>query len=209
MRFPVVLFDLDGTVVDSGGIILASMRHATRTVLAREYTDVELMAKVGGPGLEAQMLAFGPEQVEELVRVYREHNESIHDELESCPGMEDVLATLHEQGRRLGIVTAKRHRTVQLAFEHLPLSHYFDTIVAGDDTKVHKPNPEPLLLALERLAATPDEAVYVGDSPYDMQAAKAAGIHAIGVTWGKIHDRAALTDADVVVDDAQELLGAL
>ena len=209
MRFPVVLFDFDGTIVDSGGIILASMRHATRTVLEREYTDVELMANVGGPGLEAQMHAFAPGQVEELVRVYREHNESIHDALESCPGMESVLATLQAQGRRLGIVTAKRHRTVQLAFEHLPLAHYFDAIVAGDDTRRHKPNPDPVLLALERLAATPDEAVYVGDSPYDMQAAKAAGVHAIGVTWGKIHSREALSDADVVVDTAEELLADL
>jgi pyrophosphatase PpaX len=209
LRFPVVLFDFDGTVVDSGGIILASMRHATRLVLERDYTDRELMANVGGPGLEAQMLVFAPDRVDELVRVYREHNESIHDALESCSGMEDVLETLHEQGRRLGIVTAKRHRTVQLAFEHLPLEHYFDTIVAGDDTRVHKPHPDPLLLALERLAATPDEAAYVGDSPYDMQAAKAAGVHAIGVTWGKIHDRAALSDADVVVETAEELLAAL
>jgi pyrophosphatase PpaX len=209
LRFPVVLFDFDGTIVDSGGIILASMRHATRTVLAREYTDRDLMANVGGPGLEAQMVAIAPDQAEELVRVYREHNESIHDELESCAGMEGVLDTLQAQGRRLGIVTAKRHKTVQLAFEHLPLAHYFDTIVAGDDTRLHKPHPDPLLLALERLAATADEAAYVGDSPYDMQAAKAAGVRAIGVTWGKIHDRAALRDADVVVETAEELLAAL
>jgi pyrophosphatase PpaX len=209
LRFPVVLFDFDGTIVDSGGIILASMRHATRTVLARDYTDHELMANVGGPGLEAQMLAIAPDQAEELVRVYREHNEAIHDELESCPGMEDALQTLQEQGRRLGIVTAKRHRTVQLAFEHLPLSQYFDTIVAGDDTRVHKPHPDPILLALERLAATPDEAAYVGDSPYDMQAAQAASVHAIGVTWGKIHHAERLSDADVVVDTTEELLAAL
>ena len=209
MRFPVVLFDFDGTIVDSGGIILASMRHATRTVLSRDYTDRELMANVGGPGLEAQMLAIAPERAEELVRVYREHNEAIHDELQSCAGMEDVLETLHEQGRRLGIVTAKRRRTVELAFEHLPLAHYFDTVVAGDDTRVHKPHPDPILLALERLAATPDEAVYIGDSPYDVQAGKAAGVFAIGVTWGKIHDSHALADADVVVNTPEELLAQL
>ena len=83
VRFPVVLFDLDGTVVDSGGIILASMRHATRTVLGREIPDEALMATVGGPGLEAQMREFGGEsQVEELVRVYRAHNEPLHSEPE-------------------------------------------------------------------------------------------------------------------------------
>jgi pyrophosphatase PpaX len=209
LRFPVVLFDFDGTIVDSGGIILASMRHATRTVLAREYTDTELMGNVGGPGLEAQMLALAPDRADELVRVYREHNEAIHDELEACRGMEGLLDTLRAQGRRLGIVTAKRHRTVQLAFEHLPLAHYFDTVVAGDDTERHKPFPDPLLLGLERLAAAPGEAAYVGDSPYDMQAAKAAGVRAIGVTWGKIHSRQALRDADVIVDTTEELLAAL
>jgi pyrophosphatase PpaX len=209
VRFPVVLFDFDGTVVDSGGIILASMRHATRTVLAREYSDEELMANVGGPGLDAQMVAIAPEHADELVRVYREHNEAIHDELESCAGMEDVLATLRAEGRRLGLVTAKRGKTVDLAFRYLPLEPYFDTIVVSEDTERHKPNPDPLLLGAERLGAEPGETAYVGDSPYDMRAAKAAGMTAIGVTWGKIHDRAALADADVVVDTPEELLAEL
>src|SRR5712692_8146559 len=112
MRFSVVLFDLDGTVVDSGGIILASMRNATRTVLRREISDEELLAAVGGPALEAQMSAFAPERVDELVRVYREHNEPLHDELECCAGMDDVLVRLKGEGRRLGVVSAKRRRTV-------------------------------------------------------------------------------------------------
>jgi pyrophosphatase PpaX len=204
-----VLFDLDGTVVDSGGIILASMRHATRTVLAREFTDAELLARVGGPGLEAQFEALDDSRVEELVSVYRAHNEALHDTLESCVGMEDALAALTHQGRRLGVVTAKRRETVELAFARLPIAHHFDVLVGGDETVLHKPHPEPLLLALERLAASPDDAAYVGDSPFDMQAAKAAGIYAIGVTWGRIHDRDALQDADVIVDTAEELLAEL
>ena len=108
MRFETVLFDLDGTVVDSGAIILASMRHATREVLGRDYSDEELLQTVGGPGLEAQMRALAPDQVERLVDVYRAHNEPLHDDLEACAGMEDVLVRLHEEGRRLGVVTAKR-----------------------------------------------------------------------------------------------------
>src|SRR6201989_3467138 len=116
MRFPVVLFDLDGTVVDSGAIILASMRHATREVLGEEYSDAELLQAVGGPGLGAQMAVFAPDRVEELVRVYRAHNEPLHDELEACLGMEDVLVRLRDDGRRLGIVTAKRRKTGGVAF---------------------------------------------------------------------------------------------
>ena len=208
VRFPVVLFDLDGTVVDSGSIILASMRHATREVLGQEYGDDELLQAVGGPGLEAQFAVFAPDQVDELVRVYRAHNEPLHDELEACAGMEDVLVRLHAEGRRLGVVTAKRRSTVELAFARVPLAHLFETIVGGDETERHKPDPEPLLLAAERMGADPAETAYVGDSPFDVLAAKAAGMYAIAVTWGRIHDRAKLEQAgpDAIIDTAAELL---
>ncbi len=211
MRHPVVLFDLDGTVIDSGAIILASMRHATREVLGREYSDAELMATVGGPGLEAQMRALDPDRVDELVRVYREHNEPLHDELECCAGMDDVLVRLREDGRRLGIVTAKRRSTVELAFRTLPLEHLFEVIVGGDETARHKPDPEPLLLAAERLGVAPNECAYVGDSPFDIRAAKTAGMFAVAVTWGRIHDRAKLEpeEPNAIVDDAAELLAVL
>jgi pyrophosphatase PpaX len=211
MRYPTVLFDLDGTVVDSGSIILASMRHATREVLGRDFGDEQLMAAVGGPGLEAQMHALAPDRVPELVRVYREHNEPLHDELVCCPGMDDLLVRLKEEGRRLGIVTAKRRVTVELAFARVPLGHLFETVVGGDETKRHKPDPEPLLLAASRLGASPRECAYVGDSPFDVRAAKAAGMGAVAVTWGGIHARERLEqeDPDSLVATAEELLGVL
>jgi pyrophosphatase PpaX len=206
VRYPVVLFDLDGTVIDSGAIILASMRHAAETVVGGEYEDADLLKAVGGPGLEAQMMALDPDRAEELVRVYREHNEALHETLECCAGMDEVLATLKDRGHRLGIVTAKRRLTVDLAFARLPIEQLFETVVGGDETMHHKPHPEPLLLALERLGASPQDAVYVGDSPFDMEAAKAAGLYAIGVSWGKIHSADKLIQADVIVDRAEELL---
>jgi len=211
VRFPTVLFDLDGTVVDSGGIILASMRHATREVLGREYSDEELMKTVGGPGLEAQMVAIDPDRAVELVDVYRAHNIPLHDELEACIGMEDVLARLHDEGRRLGVVTAKRRDTAELAFATVPLGHLFEVIVGGDETERHKPDPEPLLLGASRLGADPAQTAYVGDSPFDVLAAKAAGMYAVAVTWGRIHDRSKLETAepDVIVDTAEELLAVL
>ena len=211
MRFSVVLFDLDGTVIDSGAIILASMRHAAKEVLGAEPPDELLMAAVGGPGLEAQMHALAPDRVEELVNVYRAHNEPLHDELVCCTGMEDVLVRLKEEGRRLGIVTAKRRATVDLAFNVLPLRHLFDTIVGGDETERHKPDPAPLLLAAERLNAEPAQCAYVGDSPFDIRAAKAAGMHAVAVTWGGIHDRSKLVaeKPDEIVDTAESLYGVL
>jgi pyrophosphatase PpaX len=211
VRFETVLFDLDGTVVDSGGIILASMRHATREVLGRDYSDEELLQTVGGPGLEAQMRALGPDQVERLVDAYRAHNEPLHDGLEACAGMEDVLVRLHAERRQLGVVTAKRRRTVELAFARVPLEHLFETIVGGDETEGQKPDPEPLLLAAERLGADPARTAYVGDSPFDIRAAKAAGMFAVAVTWGRIHDRARLEaeQPDAIVDTAEELYAVL
>ncbi len=211
MRFPTVLFDLDGTVVDSGAIILASMRHATREVLGREYTDAELMKTVGGPGLEAQMVAIDPDRATELVDVYRAHNIPLHDELEACVGIGDVLERLHAEGRQLGIVTAKRRDTAELAFTVVPLGHLFAVIVGGDETERHKPDPEPLLLGAERLGADPAKTAYVGDSPFDIRAAKAASMFAVAVTWGRIHDRERLEaeEPDTIVDTAEELLAVL
>jgi pyrophosphatase PpaX len=212
VRFQTVLFDLDGTLIDSGAIILASMRHAAETVLERRIPDEELMAAVGGPGLVAQMRALDPERVDELVRVYREHNEPLHAELQACEGILDVLPLLRRRGVRLGIVTAKRLATVRLAFEVISdLEPYFDVVVGSDETERHKPHPEPILLALERLGAVPGDAAYVGDSPFDVQAAKAAGVHAVAVTWGRIHDeeRLAREEPDAIVHTAEELVAAL
>jgi pyrophosphatase PpaX len=155
------------------------------------------------------MHALDPQRVDELVRVYRAHNEPLHDTIVVCEGMDGVLEELRGRGHRLGIVTAKRRATVDLAFARVPIEHLFDVVVGGDETSEHKPHPAPLLLALERLGAEARDAAYVGDSPFDMQAANAAGVHAIGVSWGRIHGPEKLTDADVVVHHAHELLDLL
>jgi pyrophosphatase PpaX len=169
------------------------------------------MAAVGGPGLEAQMHALAPDRVDELVTVYRAHNEPLHEELVCCAGIDELLALLKEEGRRLGIVTAKRRATVDLAFDVLPLRHLFETVVGGDETNRHKPDPEPLLLAAERLGVEPRDCAYVGDSPFDIRAAKAAEMFAVAVTWGGIHDRDKLEaeEPDAIVDTAKELYGVL
>ena len=212
MRFPVVLFDLDGTLIDSGPIILASMQHATRTVLGREIAYEELAATVGGQGLVSQMRALDPDRVDELVEVYKEHNDPLHETLEAFDDLLDVLPRLREEGRRLGIVTAKRHRTVRLALDRFPeLAGQFEVVVGYEDTDRHKPEPDPVRLALERLDATPAEAAYVGDSPFDVRAAKAAGVFAVAVGWGGIHadERLLEEEPDAFVREPAELLDVL
>ena len=211
VRFPTVLFDLDGTLVDSGEMILSSFRHATRTVLARDVADEQIAALVGGSNLYDQMRTLDASRVEELVAAYREHNEPLHDGLEAFVGVQPVLERLRNEGRRLGIVTAKRRATVDLAFGVLPLERYFDAVVTSELTERHKPDPEPVLVALEQLGATPTEAAFVGDSPYDIGAGKAAGVFAIAVTWGKIHSEERLREAgaDAIVHSPEELFDVL
>jgi pyrophosphatase PpaX len=125
--------------------------------------------------------------------------------------MADVLERLRDNGQRLGIVTAKRRDTAELAFENVPLGHFFEVMVGGDETEKHKPDPEPLLLGAERLGADPAQTAYVGDSPFDVLAAQAAGMYAVAVTWGRIHDRSKLEAAEpgAIVDTAEELLAVL
>jgi pyrophosphatase PpaX len=212
MRFPVVLFDLDGTLIDSGPIILASMRHAARTVLGREIPPDELGLTIGGQGIVAQMQAIDADRADDLLEAYKEHNDGLHETLEAFDELLELLPRLKAQGRKLGIVTAKRHRTVALALERFPaLRDEFDVVVTHDDTDRHKPDPAPVLLAIERLDGTPAQAVYIGDSPFDIQAAKAAGAYAVAVGWGGIHpdERLLAEEPDAFVRSPEELLGVL
>jgi len=212
MLLETVLFDLDGTVIDTGPLIADSFRHAVRTVLGKTIDDREMLAFVGGWSLREQMCRLAPDRAPELVEAYRAYNEPGHAGLEFCAGMHELLLELREQGVRIGLATAKRRSTVEIAFRYLPqLEKLFDTVVCAEDTKRHKPDPEPLLLALERLAASAGEAAYVGDSPFDVEAARAAGLRAIAVTWGGIHGEERLRFAvpDALVSSAEELRAAL
>ena len=212
VRFPIVLFDLDGTLIDSGPIILASMQHAVRTVLGREIPPEELGMTIGGQGIVAQMQAIDVDHADDLLEAYKAHNDGLHDTLEAFDELVALLPGLKAEGRKLGIVTAKRHRTVGLALERFPaLADAFDVVVGFEDTERHKPDPEPVLLAVEKLAGTPGEAAYVGDSPFDIGAAKAARVFAIAVGWGGIHpdDRLLAEEPDAFVRTPEELLDVL
>jgi pyrophosphatase PpaX len=204
-RFGTVLFDLDGTVVDTRELIRQSHRHAVTSVLGRDMPDDELLANVGRPLIE-QMAAFDAERAQELLEAQRAWNHAHTAELiRPYPGVAEMLAGLKAAGCRTGVVTSKSGPTVQMAFDALPeVAKHIDVLVAVEDTPVHKPGPDPVLLALDRLGVDAADACYVGDAPFDIAAGRAAGVTTVGVTWG-FFPRDAVADADVVFDEVAAL----
>ncbi|MDQ3832502.1 MAG: HAD hydrolase-like protein [Actinomycetota bacterium] len=186
MPLEAVLLDFDGTIVDTTDLIYQSMRHATRKVLGREMSREALMANVGQP-LPRQMELFDREKVQELLRTYSLFNEEHHDALiREFPAVEASLARLYDEGLGLAVVTSKRRPSVLMTLDSFPgLRAIIDVFVTMEDTAEHKPHPAPLLKGLELLGNVPPEkAAYVGDAPFDVAAARAAGVVSVAVSWG-------------------------
>lgn len=195
LRRLAVLFDLDGTLLDSVPLILASVQHAFAE-RARRPTMEEWIAGIGTP-LRVQLQAWtdGPDDLITVVDRYRTFQDAHHDEMiRAFPGAADTVRSLHEAGRPLGIVTGKMAETAAHSLAHVGMRTYFDAIVGADSCAHHKPHPEPVLHALERLEALPQDAVFVGDSPLDVKAGNAAGVRTIAVLWGA-SGREALAEA--------------
>ena len=207
------LFDFDGTLVDTTEMIYQGMRHATSTVLDREDIPREtLLANVGQP-LPRQMELIDAERAELLLEAYRRHHEENHDALiREFPEIEGSLSRLRSAGTKVAVVTSKRQVSVEMALKNFPgLRNVVDRFVTMEDTTEHKPHPEPLLRGLELLGGVPkDEAAYVGDSPFDVQAAKAAALTSVAVSWGAFsEDRLREAEPDHLVPDIQSAVDLL
>ena len=203
-----VLFDNDGTLVDTYDLILASFRHCTREVLGVELPEDELMSNQGQP-LDVQMmhLSDDPEIQRLLLDSYRAHNHAHHDAAVSgFPGVREGLAHLAEAGISLGVVTSKTHWLAQRGFEILGLGSFFSALVGREDTVRHKPDPEPIAYGAALLGVDPRRCVYVGDSPFDMQAGQAAHAETIAVSWGSFsRERLEAEHPDAICDTFDEL----
>lgn len=200
------VFDLDGTLVDSVELIVESFRYATRRVLGLELSREAMIAHVGKP-LREQMQIIDADRAEELVRVYREFNHREHDRMLSLyAGVGELLEQLQRRGVRIGLVTSKSRPVTKMAFDVTGIEPLLDAIVCADETERNKPHPDPILHCLDMLGVSPEHACYVGDSPYDLQAAKAAGVKAVGVGWG-VFDEALLLaeEPDRMVATVEEL----
>lgn len=182
-RYQYVLFDLDGTLIDTNNLILTSFMYTLEKFYPGKYTREDLIPHMGKP-LYDQMELFGPERSEELVQVYREHNERVHDELvEEFPNVLDTIEQLAKMGIKMGIVTTKQRKTAEMGLRLFGLDKYMDAFISYQDTENHKPHPEPVHKAMQALGADPARTLMVGDSQYDIQAGQNAGIASAGVAW--------------------------
>lgn len=200
-------FDLDGTLIDTTELIRQSFRYASREVLGEELPDEVLMANVGQP-LDKQMALLDPDRAQELYDTYRVFNHARHGEyIREYEGIEELLVALKGRGVKLGIVTSKSRRVVDMALHYVPIEHHFDILVTTDDTENHKPHPQPLLLAMRQLDLDPDESVYIGDSPFDIEAGQAAGMATVAVSWGIFSPvRLKEMEPDYFFDNPEEIM---
>jgi len=209
MAAPAVLFDLDGTLVDSIELIVSAAMNAFASRPGPSPSEAQIRNTIGRP----LPTTFGPWLVDDndlpfLISKYREYQLEHHDRLTNAyEGIVDAVIALDAAGCRMGIVTSKVGFMAERALVHTGLAQYMKCLIASDSCTRHKPEPEPVFLALEKLGATPDESLFVGDSPYDIQAGRAAGVHTVGVAWGAFTAET-LRDAgaEVVLQRPPELL---
>lgn len=183
---PTVLFDLDGTLIDSIELILTSARYAFDKLDRPAPTDAEWLAGVGIP-LRTMFGRYARDEAEResLIAAYREYQMPNHDRLvRAYDGVVETVRALRDRGHDLGVVTSKSEALALRGLACVGLARYMDTIVGCDSCTRHKPDPEPVRLALHRLACAPGDAVFVGDSVHDVVAGNAAGVTTVAALWG-------------------------
>jgi pyrophosphatase PpaX len=193
---PAVLFDLDGTLIDTIELIVSSARHAFEGWPRAVPTDADWIRGIGTPLVEQlRGFAANEDEVAVLLERYRAYQHIHHDRLTRCyDDVPAVVAGLSERGYPLGIVTSKASFIARRSLEWVGLDRYFPVVIGFDETTRHKPDPAPVLAALKRLGAAADRAVFVGDSPHDVHAGNAAGVLTVAALWGPF-DRETLAAA--------------
>ena len=181
-----VLFDLDGTLIDSIELILASMRYSFAKCRAPVPTDAEWLTGVGTPlRTMFQRYASDEAEIDRFIAAYREHQIANHDDVvRSYDQVEATVACLAKNGHPLAVVTSKTEALARRGLEHVGIMKYFAAIIGCDTCQRHKPHPEPVLTALDRLGYAASEAVFVGDSVHDVESGNAAGVLTIAALWG-------------------------
>ncbi|MEV5028942.1 pyrophosphatase PpaX [Paenibacillus sp. LPE1-1-1.1] len=202
-----MLFDLDGTILDTNELIIRSFIESLQGVAPEGFGREHIIPSMGEP-LTDQMKRFsGLEDVTDLVAAYREVNLRLHDNyVKSFDYVNEVIARLHEQGIQIGIVTTKMRLTTERGLKYVGLFDYVDAIVTIDDVVNPKPHAEPVSKAIGLLGADPATTMMVGDSVVDIESAIAAGAIAVGVAWSlKGEQRLMEAGAHHVIHDMRDL----
>ena len=190
-----VLFDFDGTLVNTNDAIIASWQHTYLHYTGREASLERITSCFGEPLLITMAREFPGVDPAESAEVYRRFQVEHTDELVKVfDGIPELLEALKEEGYRIAIVTSRTRESANRYLDMLGIGGYFEDMVSCDDTHAHKPNPEPILLCLAKLGITKDEAIMIGDSPFDMKCANNAGVKSVLVDWRITSDNASLID---------------
>ncbi|MBW1760788.1 MAG: HAD-IA family hydrolase [Deltaproteobacteria bacterium] len=202
------LFDLDGTLLDSIALILTSFHHTSRLHLERELPDSYWLEGTGTPLREQlRKVARSKEELAAMLDTYLGYNLSHHDELaKPYPGVVDVVRTLHARGAKLALVTSKLSRGAERGLHLLGLEEELSVRVCADDVDHGKPHPAPVLMALDALGSSPDDALFIGDSHHDIEAGRRAGVTTVAVTWGPLpRERLASAKPDHWLEEPRQL----
>jgi pyrophosphatase PpaX len=207
MKVNTILFDLDGTLINTNELIIASFLHTLEHYFPGQYKREQVLPYIG-PSLFTTFSSLKPGQEEEMIQMYREFNHKMHDELVTeYETVYETLEELKQAGFKLGIVTTKLKNTVTMGLALTKLDRFFETIVALDDVTHEKPHPEPVLKALKQLNSRPEEAIMVGDNYHDIESGKHAGTKTAGVAWSiKGKDFLAQYNPDYMLEKMSDLL---
>jgi pyrophosphatase PpaX len=207
-----VLFDLDGTLIDSIGLILASMRYAFAKCGATVPSHEQWLTGVGTP-LRTMFANYvsDDEDIDRLIAAYREHQLANHDRLVRCyDDVPSTLAALTERGHPLAVVTSKTDALARRGLALVGIIDHFGVIIGCDACSRHKPHPEPVLTALDRLGYEPGEALFVGDSVHDIEAGNAAGVLTVAALWGPFsREQLAMATPSRFIERAGDVLQVL
>lgn len=208
MRFSVVLFDLDGTLINTNDLIVATFQHVLQEKLGLAVSREELYPYFGEPLLQT-LARFSAERAVELTDAYRAWNVANHDQLiQQFGGVSDAVKALAAAGLKLGVVTSKRTEMARRGLRVSGMEEFFHTVVGLDLTTKHKPDAEPALLALQHLGEEPGPHVLmVGDSRFDMLCGRNAGVKTAAVGWS-LQTRAELdqTHPDLWIERPADLV---
>ena len=181
-----ILFDLDGTLIDSVQLILESYRHTLASHGVPPRTDEEWLRGVGTP-LAAQFAPWQDDRgtVEAMIATYREYNLANHDRMvREFPGVVDTVRAVRAKGLKTGLVTSKARQGALRGLRLVGLDDAMDVLVCADEVENAKPHPEPVEKAVRLLAGKPAATLFVGDSIHDLHAGRAAGVRTAAVLWG-------------------------